>query len=162
MLSCLTVNIIRYGSSVKWSNPGKGVAPSPTSWCSSYQKGRLQVTLYYGRQLYFHLHKFQAIGSTTSSRRSVSRLQDVLTMWMQTDIQSERVKNPPKTLLRTWFLRVSLQKILKKDLQPYRIQIKHKLTPGGGARGVMVIVVENGHGDASSNPGRDWLHFTLH
>ena len=30
----------------------------------------------------------------------------------------------------------------------------------GGARGVMVIVVENGHGDTSSNPGRDWLHFT--
>ena len=30
----------------------------------------------------------------------------------------------------------------------------------GDARGVMVIVVGNGHGDTSSNPGRDWLHFT--
>ena len=30
----------------------------------------------------------------------------------------------------------------------------------GGARGVMVIVVENGHGDTSPKPGRDWLHFT--
>ena len=30
----------------------------------------------------------------------------------------------------------------------------------GGARGVMVIVVGNGHGDTSSNPGRDWLHFS--
>ena len=29
----------------------------------------------------------------------------------------------------------------------------------GGARGVIVIVVGNGHGDTSSNPGRDWLHF---
>ena len=29
----------------------------------------------------------------------------------------------------------------------------------GGARGVMVIVVGNGHGDTSSDPGRDWLHF---
>ena len=29
-----------------------------------------------------------------------------------------------------------------------------------GARGVMVIVVGNGHGDTSSNPGQDWLHFT--
>ena len=29
-----------------------------------------------------------------------------------------------------------------------------------GARGVMVIVVGNGHGDTSSNPGRDWLHST--
>ncbi len=27
-------------------------------------------------------------------------------------------------------------------------------------RDVMVIVVGNGHGDTSSNPGRDWLHFT--
>ena len=26
---------------------------------------------------------------------------------------------------------------------------------GGGACGVMVIVVGNGHGDTSSNPGRD-------
>ena len=31
-------------------------------------------------------------------------------------------------------------------------------TQTGGARGVMVIVVGNGHGDTSSNPGRDWLH----
>ena len=30
----------------------------------------------------------------------------------------------------------------------------------GGARGVMVIVVGNEHGDTSSNPGRGWLHFT--
>ena len=27
------------------------------------------------------------------------------------------------------------------------------------ACGVMVIVVGNGHGDMSSNPGWDWLHF---
>ena len=30
----------------------------------------------------------------------------------------------------------------------------------GGAHGVMVIVAGNGHGDTSSNPERDWLHFT--
>ena len=30
----------------------------------------------------------------------------------------------------------------------------------GGARGVMVIVAGNGHGDTSSTHGRDWLHFT--
>ena len=29
-----------------------------------------------------------------------------------------------------------------------------------GASGVMVIIVGNRHGDTSSNPGRDWLHFT--
>ena len=28
------------------------------------------------------------------------------------------------------------------------------------ARGVRVIVVGKGHSDTSSNPGRDWLHFT--
>ena len=30
----------------------------------------------------------------------------------------------------------------------------------GGAWGVMVIVGGNGHGDTSSKPGQDWLHFT--
>ena len=29
-----------------------------------------------------------------------------------------------------------------------------------GVRGVMVIVVRNGHDNMSSNPGRDQLHFT--
>ena len=38
-------------------------------------------------------------------------------------------------------------------------EIKHKLNRGG-ARGVMVIAGRNGHGDTSSDPGRDWLHFT--
>ena len=53
MPPCLTLSIIRHGSRVKWSNPGKGVAPFPTPWCSSYRKGSLRVTLDYGRQLYF-------------------------------------------------------------------------------------------------------------
>ena len=30
----------------------------------------------------------------------------------------------------------------------------------GGARGVIVIVTGYGHGDTSSIPGQDWLHFT--
>ena len=51
MPPCLTLRIIRYGSRVKWSNPGKGVVPSPTPWCSSYWKGSLRVTFDYGRQL---------------------------------------------------------------------------------------------------------------
>ena len=38
MPPCLTLSIIRYGSRVKWSNPGKGVAPSPTPWCSKLLK----------------------------------------------------------------------------------------------------------------------------
>ena len=53
MPPCLILSIITYGSRVKWSNPGKGVAPFPTPWCSSYWKGSLWVTLDYSRQLYF-------------------------------------------------------------------------------------------------------------
>ena len=34
------------------------------------------------------------------------------------------------------------------------------ITDTGGVCGVMVIVVRNWHSDSSSNPGRDWLHFT--
>ena len=48
---CLTLIILRYGSRVKWSNPGKGVASSPTPWCSSYRKGSFRVALDYSRQL---------------------------------------------------------------------------------------------------------------
>ena len=44
MPPCLTLSIIRYISRVKWSNPGNGVAPSPTPWCSSYWKGSLRST----------------------------------------------------------------------------------------------------------------------
>ena len=44
----LTLSIIRYGSRVKWSNSGEGVAPSPTLRCSSDWKGRFRVTLDYG------------------------------------------------------------------------------------------------------------------
>ena len=50
---CLTLSHIRYVSRVKWNNPGKGVAPSPTPRCSNYWKGNLLVALNYGRQLYF-------------------------------------------------------------------------------------------------------------
>ena len=39
----------------------------------------------------------------------------------------------------------------------FRIRCLYHL---GGARGVMVLVVGNGHGNTSSNPGRDWLHCT--
>ena len=45
MPPCLTHSIRMYESRVKWSNPEKGVVPSPTPWCSSYRKGNLRVTL---------------------------------------------------------------------------------------------------------------------
>ena len=49
---CLTLRIKRHVSRVKWSNPGKGVAPSPKPRCSSYWNGSFRVVLDYGRQLY--------------------------------------------------------------------------------------------------------------
>ena len=59
MPSCLTLSIIRYVSRVKWSNPGKGVAPSPTPRCSSYWKGSLLFTLDYShQQLFIEVVKF--------------------------------------------------------------------------------------------------------
>ena len=43
MLPCLTLSLIKYGSRVKWSNPGNGVAPSPIPHCSSHWKRSLWV-----------------------------------------------------------------------------------------------------------------------
>ena len=46
---CSTFSHIRYVSRVKWSNPGKGGAPSPTPRCCRYWKGSLLVAFDYGR-----------------------------------------------------------------------------------------------------------------
>ena len=53
MTPCLTLSNIRYVLRVKWTNPGKGLAPSSTPRCYSYWKGSLLVALDYSRQLYF-------------------------------------------------------------------------------------------------------------
>ena len=52
VLDAALLSTIRLGSRVKWSNPGKGVAPSPIPRCSCYCKGSLRVTLDLGHQLY--------------------------------------------------------------------------------------------------------------
>ena len=57
---CLTHSNIRYVSKVEWTNPGKGVAASPTSQCSSYWKESLLVALDYGRHLYFYTYYIYA------------------------------------------------------------------------------------------------------
>ena len=51
MPPCLILSIIRNGSRVKRSNPGRGVVPSTTPRCSSHWKGSLRFSLEYGRQL---------------------------------------------------------------------------------------------------------------
>ncbi len=51
--------------------------------------------------------------------------------------------------------------ILEMQLHDYSLRLKrYLLCWDEGARGVIVIGVENGHGDMSSNPEWDWLHFT--
>ena len=47
--------------------------------------------------------------------------------------------------------KLSVYKLYIFDIYIWTFMYKH---------GVIVIVVGNGHGDTSSNPGRDWLHFT--
>ena len=50
----------------------------------------------------------------------------------------------------------STQDNLGKFIYQFQPEIKKR----GGARDVMVIVVGNGYGNMSSNPGWDWFHFT--
>ena len=45
-------------------------------------------------------------------------------------------------------------------IQYYEKNLSIYLSIYGVARGVIVIVVGNEHGDTSSNPGRNSLHFT--
>ena len=61
-------------------------------------------------------------------------------------------------LLQDSFLQ--LYSFMFARVQTWLIDFNCMVTLYGGARGVMVIVIGNGHGDMSSNPGRDWLRFT--
>ena len=46
--------------------------------------------------------------------------------------------------------------IRRNSISHFKFPLRcHKSVHLGGARGVMVIVVGNEHGDTSSNPGRD-------
>ena len=58
MPPCLTLSIIRYGSRIKWSNPGKWETPSPTPWWSSYRKGAFELlsTNVANFTLYIHIY----------------------------------------------------------------------------------------------------------
>ena len=52
IILCLNTQQYKVHIEGKWSNPGKGVAPSPTLWCCSYWKESLWVAFDYGHQLY--------------------------------------------------------------------------------------------------------------
>ena len=71
---------------------------------------------------------------------------------------------PTQVLIKRIALKY-IHKIYNSDsilfIKIYQVAKIHiKIIYKGGARGVMVFVIGNGHADTSSNPGRDWLHFT--
>ena len=80
---CLTLSNIRYVSRVKWSNPGKGVAPFPTPRCSSYWKGSLLVALDCGHQLYLYTAVISSASEDNGCRLFVYRIYEVfhINLW---------------------------------------------------------------------------------
>ena len=71
----------------------EGVAPSPTSWCSSYRKGSLRVTLDYGRQLYFTLLITDTENTITLLGRSYFQ-EEIICFYEVTIIGYEFLSNP--------------------------------------------------------------------
>ena len=53
---CFTLSIIRYGSRVKWRNPGNWAVSSSRPRCSSKWKDSFQVTFEYSCQLYIYIY----------------------------------------------------------------------------------------------------------
>ena len=88
MPSCLTLSIIRYGSRVKRSNPGNGVAPSPTLWCSSYRKESFRIALNYSRQLFYP--------SKVHCQKEVAVIQILILSCLQDLIKSNGVRHLSK------------------------------------------------------------------
>ena len=66
MPTCLTLSIIRYGSRVKWSNPGKGVAHSLTSSGRPRPWSPTLLTYY---MLYVQYFRFEKVMSNTNNRK---------------------------------------------------------------------------------------------
>ena len=60
-------------------------------------------------------------------------------------------------LPRKWVYIFLVTSLTQQHIYILNIRFYHSLSPW---RCPWCIVVGNGHGDTSSNPGRDWLHFT--
>ena len=76
----------------------EGVAPSPTTWCSSYRKGSLRVTLDYGRQLYLLTFIWAAFKSP-----SEWIMNNLSAYPLPRYFQSQRVSAMAWTALFTWY-----------------------------------------------------------
>ena len=72
--------------------------------------------------------------------------------------EEEQFHNYYDSVLINYYLDDTVMPFFTKEINFYWLgafTVNHV----GGARGVMVIVKENGHGDTGSYPGRDWLPF---
>ena len=121
------------------------------------------------RDLYFFFQIYSFINSFRSYIRvcfqvivlSENLWQKVLWLFFSTRLEwltlreKERQEWPLYKLVPNWKA-IKLQTRRSWSLIEYLIH-KTLWHICGGARGVVVIVVGNGHGDTSSNPGRDWL-----
>ena len=77
-------------------------------------------------------------------------------LWISYDISFRRLKIATNLTECSW-----LEEACPQIIGGWEMQTRWNLPKiGGGARGVMIIVLVSGNGDTSSNPGRDWLHFT--
>ena len=98
-----------------------------------------------------------------SIRKPDGNLQMGITKWDDHQICS--VMFPLQNIENANYELARMKYFVKIDLNPALNQIeidekfKETTTINSPIGGVPVIVVGNGHGDTSSNPGRDWLHF---
>ena len=105
---CLTLSIIRYVSRVKWSHPGKRVAPSPTCRCSSYWKRSLLVTLEYGCQLYLLITILQFKYTVKEFQVLLQKQDDQLELTYSSYVKTQDVTL--KTCRRRWMIGRSSEK----------------------------------------------------
>ena len=96
---CSTLSSIKYVWSVKWRNPGKGVAPSPTPPCISYWKGSLRIALDNGCQIYLYIYIYIYIYIVT---------------WYATERKEVRFNFPSPSVFELTVLRLTAEAVGKR------------------------------------------------
>ena len=100
MPPCLTLSIIRYGSRVKWSNPGKGVAPSPTPRYSKLSKREPSghPRLWSPTLVYLLIY----INSEVEKKREGFDNREYLAMRLEEDLAAKMFKGERSRCIRKW------------------------------------------------------------